>query len=43
MMGRRSEFSREEKIATVKLVKESGRSVPSVAKEYGIHENMLGK
>ena len=38
-MGRRSEFSREEKIAAVKLVTEGGRSLLSVANEYGIHEN----
>ena len=42
-MGRRSEFSREEKIAAVKLVTEDGRSLLSVANEYGIHENTLGK
>lgn len=42
-MGRKSEFSREEKIAAVKLVTEGGRSVLSVANEYGIHENTLGK
>jgi len=42
-MGRRSEFTREEKIAAVKLVEEGGRSVLSVANEYGIHENTLGK
>ena len=42
-MGRQSEFSREEKIAAVKLVTESGRSLLSVANEYGIHENTLGK
>lgn len=42
-MGRRSEFSREEKVAAVKLVTEGGRSVLSVANEYGIHENTLGK
>ena len=42
-MGRRSEFSREEKIAAVKLVTEGGRSALSVANEYGIHENTLGK
>ena len=42
-MGRRSEFSREEKIAAVKLVPEGGRSLLSVANEYGIHENTLGK
>ena len=42
-MGRRSEFSLEEKIAAVKMVVEGGRSLLSVANEYGIHENTLGK
>ena len=42
-MGRKSEFSREEKIAAVKLVMEGGRRLLSVANEYGIHENTLGK
>ena len=42
-MGRKSEFSREEKIAAVKLVTEGGRSLLSVANEYGVHENTLGK
>lgn len=42
-MGRKSEYSREEKIAAVKLVPEGGRDVPSVANEYGIHENTLWK
>lgn len=42
-MGRKSEFSREEKIAAVKLVTEGGRSLLSVANEYGIYENTLGK
>lgn len=42
-MGRKSEYTREEKIAAVKLVTEGGRSVLSVANEYGIHENTLGK
>jgi transposase len=42
-MGRQSEFTREEKIAAVKLVEEDGRSVLSVANEYGIHENTLFK
>jgi len=42
-MGRKSEFSREEKIAAVKLVTEGGRNLLSVANEYGIHENTLGK
>lgn len=42
-MGRQSEFTREEKIAAVKLVTEGGRSAPSVANEYGIHENTLWK
>ena len=42
-MGRKSELTREEKIAAVKLIEESGRTVLSVANEYGIHENTLGK
>lgn len=42
-MGRKSQYSREEKIAAVKLVTEGGRSLLSVANEYGIHENTLGK
>ena len=42
-MGRKSEFSREEKIAAVKLVTKGGRSLLSVANEYGIHENTQGK
>ena len=42
-MGKRNEYSREEKIAAVKLVTEGGRSLPSVANEYGIHENTLWK
>ena len=42
-MGRRSEFTREEKIAAVKLVTEGGRNILSVANEYGIHENTLWK
>lgn len=42
-MGRKSGFSREEKITAVKLVTEDGRSLLSVANEYGIHENTLGK
>ena len=42
-MGRRSEFSRDEKIAAVKKVTEEGCSPLSVATEYGIHVNTLGK
>ena len=42
-MGKQNEYSREEKIAAVKLVTEGGRSLPSVANEYGIHENTLWK
>lgn len=42
-MGRNSLFTREEKIAAVKLVTEEGRSVPSVANEYGVHENTIWK
>jgi transposase len=42
-MGRNSQFTREEKIAAVKLVTEEGRSVPSVANEYGVNENTIWK
>lgn len=42
-MGCRNKYSREEKIAAVKLVTEGGRSLLSVANEFGIHENALGK
>ena len=42
-MGKQNEYSREEKIAAVKLVTEGGRSLPSVANEYGVHENTLWK
>lgn len=42
-MGRNSQFTREEKIAAIKLVTEKGRSVQSVANEYGVHENTIGK
>ena len=42
-MGRNSKYSREEKITAVKLVLEEGRSVPSVANEYGLHENTIWK
>ena len=41
-MGKKGQFNREEKIAAVKLV-ESGRSVLSVANEYGVHENTIYK
>ena len=37
----KSECSREEKIAAVKLV--TGGSILNVANEYGNHENALGK
>lgn len=42
-MGRRIEYTQEEKVAAVKLVLEGGRTLPSVANEYGIHENTLWK
>lgn len=42
-MGRKSEFSREEKIAAVRLTTEGGRTVLSVANEYGVHENTIIK
>jgi len=41
-MDKRSRFTREEKIAAIKLVSE-GRSVTSVANEYGVHPNSVWK
>jgi len=41
-MGRQSKFTKEEKEAAVKLL-EKGRTVLSVANEYGVHENTVGK
>ena len=41
--GKKSEYTREEKRAAVKPVTESGRTMLSVANEYGIHENTPGK
>ena len=42
-MGRKNEYSREEKIAAVRLVTEGGRTAFSVANEYGVHENTVLK
>ena len=42
-MSRNSQFSREEKIAAVKLVTDDGRSVVSVANEDKVHENTIWK
>ncbi len=42
-MGRQSKYTREEKIAAVKLTTESGRNVLSVANEYGVHPNTIWK
>lgn len=42
-MGRQSQFSREEKIAAVELVRTGGRTALSVANEYGVHENTIVK
>lgn len=42
-MGKSSQFSREEKIAAINLVTEGGRSIVSVANEYNVHENTIGK
>ena len=42
-MGRRLEYTQEEKVAAIKLVTEGGRTIPSLANEYGIHENTLWK
>ena len=38
-MNERRKFDRAFKIETVKLITEQGRSVPSVAREIGVHEN----
>ena len=42
-MNERRKFDRAFKIETVKLVTEQGRSVPSVAREIGVHENTVYK
>lgn len=42
-MERKSEFSREEKIAAVRLVTDGGRTVLSIANEYGVYENTVLK
>ena len=42
-MGRNSQFTREEKIAAIKMVTEQGRSTLSVANEYSVHENTIWK
>jgi transposase len=42
-MSRQSKYTREEKIAAVKLATESGRSAASVANEYGVHPNTIWK
>jgi len=41
-MSRVSQFTREEKVAAIKLVT-GGRSVVSVANEYGVHPNTVWK
>jgi transposase len=42
-MGRKAKYTREEKVAAVKLATESGRNVTSVANEYGVHPNTIWK
>lgn len=42
-MNERRKFDRAFKIETVKLITEQGRSIPSVAREIGIHENTVYK
>ena len=42
-MNERRKFDRAFKIETVKLITEQGRSVPSVAREIGVHENTVYK
>ena len=41
-MDKRSRFTREEKIAAVRLISDT-RSVTSVANEYGVHPNTVWK
>lgn len=42
-MPRKSQFTREEKIAAVEMLNEGGRTSYSVANEYGVHENTIWK
>ena len=42
-MATRRQFSREYKLEAVKLVKESGVSVPQAARDLDVHENVLRK
>ena len=42
-MSKRVVFSRDEKVAAVQMVTEGGRTLLSVANEYGIHENTIVK
>lgn len=42
-MGEKGKHPRETKIAVVQLVTEGGRTVTSVANEYGVHENTIYK
>ncbi len=42
-MSERRQFDRAFKIETVKLVIEQGRTVPSVAREIGVHDNTVYK
>ena len=42
-MKERRKFDRAFKLETVKLVTEQGRTVPSVAREIGVHDNTIYK
>ncbi len=42
-MSERRQFDRAFKIEAVKLITEQGRSVPSVAREIGVHDNTIYK
>jgi len=42
-MSLKKRYSREEKIAIVELLTKRGRKAPSLANEYGIHENTIYK
>ncbi len=42
-MGSKKRYTREDKLAAVSMVTERGRSILSVANEYGVHENTIWK
>jgi transposase len=42
-MAKRRTFTREYKVETVRLVQESGKSLPQVARELGVRADLLRK